>query len=85
MSPHRAILYGAASASAVASLPLSFFGFRWLFVRFHEWQIGHPLAWTIREDIDAAFCALVLGIVIFFVAVFALKRSHLIGHGRDIP
>jgi len=71
---HKAILYSAASVSAAVTLPFSFFGFRWLLIRFHEWRIGHPLVWIIREELNAALLALVLAVVVFFVVASALKH-----------
>lgn len=77
MARNRVILYAAASAAAIASLPLSFFGLRWLLIRYHEWRIGRPLIWIVEEEMDAALLALIVAIVVFFVIVSVLKRTNL--------
>ena len=48
-----------AFAAAIATLLLSYFGFRWLLIRYHEWQIGHKNPFTIWADMRA-FASLVL-------------------------
>lgn len=77
MGRHRAILYGTAFLSAAASLPPSFFGFRWLLTRYHEWRVGRPLIWIVGEEIDAALLALAMAVVVFFVVVSLLKHTNL--------
>lgn len=78
MANSTAILYWAASTAAVASLPLSFFAFRWLLIRFHEWRIGgHRIIWIISEEINAALAALIIAVVVFFVVYWALRRGSL--------
>ena len=76
MARHRTILYGAASVLAVMSLPPSFFGFRWLLIRYHEQRIGHPLIWIIEEETKAALLALIIAVAVFFVTVSVLKRTR---------
>jgi hypothetical protein len=78
MAYTKPIFYWTASVLAVASLPFSFFAFRWLLIRFHEWRIGgHRIIWIIGEEINAALLALVVAVVVFFVVFSALRRRSL--------
>jgi hypothetical protein len=85
MAHRRAILCATASVSAVASLPLSFVGFRWLLIRYDEWRIGHRLVWIIREETNAALLAVITAVVVFFVVVSAMKRLDNWRESDDVP
>lgn len=71
---HRlAITLGTAFASGIATLLTTCVGFRWLLIRYYEWQNGHKNPFTIRADVQAVTLALLVSSLVFSVVLVSLK------------
>ena len=72
---HLAIACGTAFAAAIGTLLLSYFGFRWLLICYHEWQIGHKNPFTIWAELRAIPLALLASLLVFSVVLIFMKRE----------
>jgi hypothetical protein len=72
---HFGITYGVALNSAVATLVISYFAFRWLPICYQEWQIGHKNPFTIWADMRAIPFAFQAAVIAFWLVLVVMKRS----------
>jgi hypothetical protein len=71
---HFGITYGVALTSAVATLVVSYFAFRWSLICYQEWQIGHKNPFTIWADMRAVPFAFLTAVIVFWLVLVVMKR-----------
>jgi len=76
MSRRPAVIYGTAFALSLVALLVSYFPFVWLLIRYQTWRLGHPNPFVIGPELDAIWCSLLAGVIVFWFVVKRAKRNR---------
>jgi hypothetical protein len=76
MSQRPGVIYGIAFALSFVAFGISYFPFVWLLIRYQTWRLGHPNPFIIGPELDAIWCSLLAGVMVFWLVVKRGKQNR---------